>query len=169
MGTNIEIKARVTDMAGLTARAARLSDGPAELITQEDIFFVTPRGRLKLRILAGDLGELIYYERTRGSGPQESCYSIAPTTDPEALRYSLAQAYGVRGVVRKQRRLYMAGSTRIHLDEVEGLGAFMELEVVLAEGDSRSQGEKEAADLMEKLGVKSADLVRGAYIDLLEK
>ena len=78
-------------------------------------------------------------------------------------------ALGVRGVVRKKRYLYLAGQTRIHLDDVEGLGQFMELEVVLRDGQSDADGQSIAEDLMAKLGVRTEDLLEGAYMDLLEK
>ncbi len=81
----------------------------------------------------------------------------------------LELAYGIRGVVRKTRYLYLAGQTRIHLDDVEGLGRFMELEVVLEEGQSDAEGQKIAEDLMSALGVERDDLIDGAYMDLLEK
>jgi predicted adenylyl cyclase CyaB len=112
---------------------------------------------------------LISYHRPDAEGPKASSYAIARTADARALRQVLAAALSVRGVVRKKRLLLLAGRTRIHLDEVEGLGSFMELEVVLAEGDDPVAGEKEAADLMKLLGIKSTDLVRGAYIDLMEE
>jgi predicted adenylyl cyclase CyaB len=75
----------------------------------------------------------------------------------------------VRGVVRKTRYLYLAGQTRIHLDDVEGLGHFMELEVVLRADQSDAEGQAIAEDLMVRLGVRKDDLLEGAYMDLLEK
>lgn len=169
MPENIEIKARVADPEALLARAESLATEETCTILQTDTFFLVPTGRLKVREFADGSGELICYERPDGEGLKTSTYDIARTGDGAALRRVLATVLDVRGVVRKKRLLVMAGRTRIHLDEVEGLGSFMELEVVLAEGDSRSGGEEEAAGLMEKLGITSADLVRGAYIDLLGK
>jgi len=169
MPQNIEIKARVADPEALLARAESLATAAPEVIMQSDTFFRVPRGRLKLREFTGGRGELICYERPDDKGPKTSTYDIAPTGDGAALRRVLGAALEVQGVVRKKRVLVMAGRTRIHLDEVEGLGSFMELEVVLGEGESRVDGEKEAADLMEKLGITPADLVRGAYIDLLTR
>ena len=98
-----------------------------------------------------------------------SSYAIARTNDAGTLRDVLAAALSVRGVVHKKRLLLLAGRTRIHLDEVEGLGSFLELEVVLSKGDDPKVGEKEAAHLMEKLGILPGDLVSGAYIDLMEE
>ena len=72
-------------------------------------------------------------------------------------------------MVRKRRLLYVVGRTRIHLDEVEGLGAFLELEVVLADGEEEAEGEAIARHLMGELGVRDEDRVARAYIDLLEE
>jgi predicted adenylyl cyclase CyaB len=74
----------------------------------------------------------------------------------------------VRGVVRKRRYLYLVGQTRVHLDEVEGLGEFMELEVVLRPEQSDAEGQAIARDLMTRLGIREEDLLEGAYMDLLE-
>jgi predicted adenylyl cyclase CyaB len=168
MASNIEIKARVDDFDALKARAESLSDGPVEVIPQEDTFFKTEKGRLKLRILAPDLGYLIYYERPDQDGPKRSDYHLAETREPDNLKSALALALGIRGVVRKIRYLYMAGQTRIHLDDVEGLGHFMELEVVMREEQSDSEGQAIAEDLMRRLGVQEDALIEMAYMDLLE-
>jgi predicted adenylyl cyclase CyaB len=168
MPTNIEIKARVHDMAGLRARAEAISDTPVQVIPQEDTFFHTPKGRLKLRQLQPDMAQLVYYERPDQDGPKRSNYHIFATNNPQGLKTSLSLALGIRGVVRKTRYLYLAGQTRIHLDDVEGLGQFMELEVVLREGQSDAEGQAIAEKLMTSLGIRKQDLLEGAYMDLLE-
>ncbi|KAM6424701.1 adenylate cyclase CyaB-like [Rhynochetos jubatus] len=124
-------------------------------------------GRLKLRRTPDGRGELIFYERPDAAGPRLSCFRITPTDDPDGLEAVLARALGVLGAVRKRRLLYLVGQTRVHLDSVEGLGDFLELEVVLAEGQSAEDGERVARGLMERLGVREDDLVAGAYLDLL--
>jgi predicted adenylyl cyclase CyaB len=169
MPTNIEIKARARDMGELRSRAQALSDSPVQVISQEDTFFHVPRGRLKLRQLRPDLAQLVYYERPDQDGPKRSNYYIYETNNPEGLKTALSLALGVRGVVRKRRYLYLAGQTRIHLDDVEGLGQFMELEVVLREGQSDAEGQSIAEELMTRLGIQKEDLLEGAYMDLIEK
>ena len=169
MPTNIEIKARVHDMAGLRARAEAISDTPVQVIPQEDTFFHTPKGRLKLRQLQPDQAQLVYYDRPDQDGPKRSSYHIFETNDPQGLKTALRLALGIRGVVRKTRYLYLSGQTRIHLDDVEGLGQFMELEVVLGADQSDAEGQAIAEDLMARLGVRKEDLLEGAYMDLLEK
>ena len=69
--------------------------------------------------------------------------------------------------VVKTRRLFMVGQTRVHCDKVENLGDFMELVVVLSEGESEAYGTEIANVLMAKLGVRKSDLISGAYIDMV--
>lgn len=169
MPANIEIKARVQDPLALRQRAERLSAAPVEVIHQVDTFFHTERGRLKLRELGPASAQLIFYSRPDALGPKRSDYRIFTTDNPAPLKETLSLALGVRGVVRKIRYLYLVGQTRIHLDEVEGLGSFLELEVVLREGQEEAQGQAIARDLMSRLGVGPEALLEGAYIDLIEK
>ena len=167
MARNVEIKARIESVESVFPKAAGLADeGPIEII-QDDTFFPCKNGRLKLRAFSEDEGELIFYRRTDRKGPKESFYLVSPTTSPNTLRESLSQAYGQAGRVRKNRTLFLAGRTRIHLDRVEGLGDFLELEVMLEEGEPVESGEAEARDLMEKLGIRPDQLIEGAYVDLL--
>ena len=168
MPANIEIKARPRNFLEIRSRAEKMSDTPVEVIPQEDTFFNTPQGRLKLRVL-GEHAQLIYYTRPDQEGPKRSDYHLTRSADPQNLKRVLELAYGIRGVVRKTRYLYLIGQTRLHLDDVEGLGQFMELEVVLEEGLTDAQGEKITEDLMAALGVERGDLVDGAYMDLLEQ
>jgi predicted adenylyl cyclase CyaB len=169
MPSNIEIKARLHDIDEIRHRAEELSDTPVEVIPQEDTFFNTSQGRLKLRVVSQDQGQLIYYTRPDQEGPKRSDYHISLTSDPENLKRVLELAFGIRGVVRKTRYLYLVGQTRVHLDDVEGLGQFLELEVVMREGQSDVEGQSIAEGLMAVLGVERGDLLEGAYMDLLEK
>jgi adenylate cyclase len=169
MARNVEIKARVADLAQVEERVRPLADSGPVVIRQEDTFFRVPVGRLKLRVLDGVQGQLIWYRRPDADGPTESDYSIVPIEQHDALRAVLADALGIAGTVRKTRTLYMVGRTRIHLDEVEGLGDFVEIEVVLGEGEPVDAGEAEARGLMDSLGIRQQDLVPAAYVDLLRK
>jgi predicted adenylyl cyclase CyaB len=167
MPRNIEIKARIAGVAGLTQRAALLADAGPAVLEQDDTFFSCPHGRLKLRDQAAAGAELIFYQRADESGPKESFYVRVPVPDPDAMRRLLQLAHGQTGRVRKRRVLFLAGRTRIHLDAVEGLGEFLELEVVLEVGESAEQGILEAQRIMAALGVGPEQLVQGAYVDHL--
>ena len=100
MPSNIEIKAYAKNFEEIKLRAAQLSDTPVQVIPQEDTFFNTPQGRLKLRALTGH-AELIYYTRPDQDGPKRSDYHITRSHDPENLKRVLELAYGIRGVVKK--------------------------------------------------------------------
>ena len=135
MARNIEIKARIESVETIGIKAAALADdGPIELL-QDDTFFTCERGRLKLRVLSATEGQLIFYQRANQRGPTESFFLVAPTLSPDTLRKALSFAYGQAGRVRKHRTLYRVGRTCVHLDRVEELGHFLELEVVLSEGE----------------------------------
>jgi predicted adenylyl cyclase CyaB len=167
MAKNVEIKARIESIDSILPRAGALADsGPIEII-QDDTFFVCDKGRLKLRTFSPDEGQLIFYRRADQRGPKESFYLISHTSSPGSLRESLSLAYGQVGRVRKNRTLFLVGRTRIHLDQVEGLGEFLELEVVLEDGEQVETGEAIAQDLMQKLQILPDQLIEGAYIDLL--
>ncbi|GLU35184.1 class IV adenylate cyclase [Trinickia caryophylli] len=168
MARNIEIKARARAFDALRERAAALSSEAPLIFRQQDFFYDVPRGRLKLRQFDdGTPAELIFYQRDDREGPKASYYTRSPVTNPEAMHSLLATALTTRGIVSKERHVYLTGRTRIHLDRVDGLGDFVELEVVLGADDDEEDGTAEAHEVFEKLGVAAADLVPVAYVDLL--
>lgn len=169
MPRNVEIKARLEDLNAVAAKAAALADQGPIAIAQDDIFFRCDNGRLKLRVFSETEGELIFYRRSDRQGPKESFYVRSPTASPATLREALTLAHGEIGRVIKDRTLYLVGRTRVHLDKVQGLGDFLELEVVLEDGESLEAGVQEAHRLMKALGVAPSQLVGGAYVDLLAK
>jgi predicted adenylyl cyclase CyaB len=167
MPRNIEIKARIPSVQSLIPIAAAIADeGPVEIV-QDDTFFLCDNGRIKLRAFSETEGELIFYRRADQQGPKESFYVRSPTTSPNTLREALSLAYGQAGRVQKHRILFLVGQTRVHLDQVKDLGHFIELEVVLHEGESTELGIAQAHSLMAKLGVDASQLIEGGYVDLL--
>lgn len=169
MPRNIEIKARVAQPSRLLDDVLEIADRGPTVFAQDDTFFACPSGRLKLRMFSATEGQLIFYRRDDLAGPKLSEYVIASTGEPDALRGVLTLAYGVVGRVRKTRTLCFVGATRIHLDDVEGLGHFLELEVVLTPEQTIEQGQTIAEALMQKLSIAPATLVRKAYVDLLDE
>ncbi len=172
MPRNIEIKARLdAGIDALLPRACAVAGTAPELIAQDDSFFCVPQGRLKLRQFADGSAELIHYHRADSAEAKASDYVRVPAPDPAALREALARACGLLGRVQKQRWLLVVDrggfSTRIHLDRVTGLGDFMELEVVLRDGQTDSQGQAVAEALMLELGLQGAPRLAGAYLDML--
>jgi len=168
MAQNIEIKARVADPDRFHRIAATLTDQPPVVLWQVDTFYSVAHGWLKLRTFAPLEGELIGYVREPGREPRSSHYHISPTSDPEGLHRVLSAILPVRGVVRKVRTLYRVGQTRIHIDQVEDLGDFLELEVVLTEGQSKAEGQAIAQHLMASFEVAAESLLSGTYLELFE-
>jgi predicted adenylyl cyclase CyaB len=169
MPRNVEIKARLDNFSAVAAKAAAMAEHGPIAIAQDDTFFRCDNGRLKLRVFSEMEGELIFYRRTDRQGPKESFYVRSPTASPASLREALTLAHGEIGRVVKDRTLYLLGRTRIHLDKVQGLGDFLELEVVLEDGEPLEAGVREAHRLMTDLGIAPSQLVGGAYVDLLTK
>ena len=169
MPRNVEIKAYIESVDVLVPKAAAIADkGPIE-IDQDDTFFYCEAGRLKLRTLSQQEGELIFYRRADQHDPKESYYLRSLTSTPETLRESLTQAYGRTARIQKHRTLFLVGRTRVHLDTVKFLGHFLEIEVVLEEGEPVEAGVREARSVMAGLGIESAQLIEGAYVDLLAR
>lgn len=169
MPSNIEIKAVLTDRIAAEAVAVRLSDAEPQTFQQEDFFFACDGARLKLRVFAPDRGELIRYERADKAETRRSSYVIARTSDPANLLDILTATLGRVGVVRKIRTLYLIGQTRAHLDQVEGLGEFLELEVVLRPGQREEEGQRIAAALLAAFGITKELMIAEAYVDLLRQ
>ncbi|CAJ0574808.1 unnamed protein product, partial [Mesorhabditis spiculigera] len=139
------------DLARIVELAAKLSSSKGTEIKQHDIFYEAPNGRLKMRMLSTEgenRNELIWYNR-----PDDT----------------LSLSMGIKGEVKKIRQLFMVGQTRVHIDTVDGLGDFMELEVCLREEQSLEDGQKIADDLRRELEVAEADLLTGAYMDMINK
>jgi homotetrameric cytidine deaminase len=155
---NLEIKARDADpRRSLEAALALGAEDQGEL-TQRDAYFAGANGRLKLRRQAPGDDELIQYRRPDEAGPRVSEFRVVPTAEAEALEQALDAALGTLVVVEKRRRLLLWEGTRIHLDEVEGLGAFVELEAP-----------EDGADKVDRLSeaLQIAEPVVGSYSDLL--
>ncbi|XP_030763593.1 uncharacterized protein LOC115888141 [Sitophilus oryzae] len=166
---NVEIKAKVKNIVILLQKAKEISQS-SDILKQHDTFYNTTKGRLKLRRFTDSgNGELIFYDRPDTEGPKLSVFKKANVEDIDNLNQVLTEALGSKNEVKKVRHLFLAGQTRIHIDEVENLGNYMELEVCLKPEQTCEEGEKVAYEIMKQLGVQKEDLVSGAYADLLLK
>ena len=182
---NIEVKARAPQgLQPLRAGLQRLGAQPQWTRQQVDTFFVTPRGRLKLResTEGGRLvgAELIPSLRPDEGALRQSRFVVLPVSRPDVLAEVLGEMLGRRLVVRKTRELWLlhGGTVRVHLDRVEALGEFVEVEAVVeteqgpadgsddAEAFARVQRQRVEAVLAE-LGLSPEDLLAAAYADLL--
>jgi predicted adenylyl cyclase CyaB len=167
LSRNIELKARLTDPGAARRVAERLCVGEAEVQRQTDTYFDCARGRLKLREIEGVGAQLIWYERPDQAEPKGSDYLLTPIPEPGVLRQALASALGIRGVVRKTRRIYLLQNVRIHLDEVDGLGSFLEFEAVLDSQTDDAAGRRQVEELRRQFGIAAGDLLTGSYGDML--
>jgi predicted adenylyl cyclase CyaB len=169
MARNIEIKARVAALEHIRAIALSFASEPGGTLRQTDTFFVVSEGRLKVREFTDGTGELIAYDRPNIPGPKPSSYSRHACQNASSLCETLSRVLPVRGVVRKEREVVLIGQTRVHLDTVEHLGTFVELEVVLSDGQSAEHGDRIARELLRTLGISDSNLISVAYIDLLDE
>lgn len=167
--SNLEIKARCADLDAARERACKLATAHIGVDQQVDTYFCTRLGRLKLRESSLSGGQLVPYLRPDAAGPRRSDYVVIPVEDPDAVRALLSKLLGVHRVVRKRREIFLASNVRIHLDAVEGLGTFLELEAVFEGGpEVEAREQAKVAALMRELGVEQEDLVATSYEALLE-
>ncbi|MCC6704796.1 MAG: class IV adenylate cyclase [Thermomicrobiales bacterium] len=170
---NLELKVAVEAGAfeEIVRRARKL--GASVTVSQVDTYFAVPSGRLKLREISegsNRRAELIGYSRPNEEGARWSEYYRADFR-PEQIAPLIAmmkQTIGVRTVVSKEREVVVTGRTRIHLDQVEGLGRFVELETVVGEEPGDSGADQELADVAGMLGLYDHPVVAGSYSDLIE-
>lgn len=168
MPLNVEIKARSTAHDRIRAI---LEGEQARFVGEDhqiDTYFHVPRGRLKLR--EGTIEHaLIFYERTDSAGPKTShVHLYRPAPDP-ALKALLTAALSVRVVVDKRRAIYFVENVKFHLDRVERLGTFVEIEAIDTDG---TRGEAalraQCEHFLRLFEIEESDLVRRSYSDLLE-
>jgi homotetrameric cytidine deaminase len=165
---NVELKARDPDPEATLARSLALGAVEAGVLVQRDTYFAGRDGRLKLRVEQGDeRAELIAYRRPDSAEASQSSYVLAPVEEPDALAEALDAALGTTVVVAKRRRLLLWEGVRIHLDEVEGLGSFVEFEAVLPDAGDVEAARAKVAQLRESLGIVDDQLVSVGYSDLL--
>jgi homotetrameric cytidine deaminase len=164
---NVELKARDPDPARTLALALEAGAEDLGEITQRDTYFSGARERLKLREQEPGESELIAYGRPDETQARVSEYRRVPVGDPRALREALDAGLGTLVVVDKRRRLLLWDGVRIHLDEVDGLGSFLELEAVAPEGSDLSAERAKVERLRGELAVEDGNLVAGSYSDLL--
>jgi adenylate cyclase class IV len=138
-------------------------------LLQRDTYFHAVQGRLKLREAPGAVAELISYRRADRGGPKVSNYRIVPVLDPPAMIAALDDALGIRAVVEKARRLLLWRNVRIHLDEVAGLGSFLELEAVSDAPGGLYAEEAKISELRTALDIEDDVLVARGYVDLLAR
>jgi adenylate cyclase, class 2 len=163
---NLEAKFRLPDLEQARAIAETIGFVFQRVLSQSDTFFVVGHGKLKLREQS-DGASLIHYRRDRVASLDLSHYQIVPVSNPQATLEILTDALGVLSQVRKQRVLLLRNNIRLHLDRVEGLGEFGEIEAVVEPGGSAEAYREEVAAILAALVVRDADLVDVSYFELM--
>ncbi|HWR16968.1 MAG TPA: class IV adenylate cyclase [Terriglobales bacterium] len=132
---------------------------------QVDTYFFVPTGRLKLR--EGNIeNSLIFYSRPDQAGPKLSDVTMSAVPPGSDLRAVLSKALGVLVTVDKHREIYFVDNVKIHLDRVEGLGTFIEVEAIGTEEDlPRLKGQCDS--FRKEFGVSDSQLMQGSYSDML--
>lgn len=170
MSRNVEAKYAVPSLDNVRSAAAALADRPSCVLQQTDTFFTVPAGRLKLRVeSSGDprSAHLIAYHRPDQDAARISHYEIYFTNQPERLKETLSHTCAIIAEVIKARELYLTRNTRIHLDTVQDLGTFVEIEVVMDPNETEEDAQREFRRVADALGLNTDWIEPAAYVDLL--
>lgn len=167
---NIEIKASCTNAIEIRKYLLEKKAEFKGVDMQTDTYFNVSNGRLKLR--QGNIeNSLIYYNRENIAGPKISeVHLFQVENNSELLKAILKNANGIKVVVKKKREIYFIENVKFHIDEVEGLGNFVEIEAIDKDG---SLGEEiirqQCAFYLTQFGITEENLLTHSYSDLLMK
>lgn len=166
---NVEIKARCTDPAAIRHYLLAHNAEFNGVDEQTDTYFQVPNGRLKLR--EGRIeNNLIQYNRPNQAGPKNSDFKLVKVPDAAGLKTALTASLGIKVVVRKKREIYFIGNVKFHIDEVPGLGSFMEIEagnIGTGAGLDQPALLEQCQHYMQQLGIRNEDLIQVSYSDML--
>jgi predicted adenylyl cyclase CyaB len=164
---NIEIKARTSQQGFIREYLQKAGADFKGTDLQTDTYFVVPNGRLKLR--QGKIeNNLIWYQRSDQEGPKQSNFSLTPVPDGEGLKAILEKALGIKVTVTKTREIYYIGNIKFHIDTLEGLGHFVEIEAGNKLADIPVEKLQEQCRFyMKEFGIREEDLLANSYSDML--
>jgi predicted adenylyl cyclase CyaB len=165
MPQNLELKARIPSVSEAVRTAHRLKARAKGILRQCDIYYMVPRGRLKLRIINNRSAELIFYSRPNNKGSRYSDYLVLPVGNAKLTNALCRAAFGQKVVIEKKRRLFIYKNSRIHLDEVNGLGTFIEFEILVRYG--KRQAQKLLEVLTKEFAITHAAILGISYSDML--
>ena len=165
---NLEAKFSIEDAPLARARAEEIGFSMRGTLGQRDTFFVVANGKLKLREEA-DGAALIHYSRAHEGTLEVSNYEIVPVADPDALHAMLTKALGIVAEVHKVRTLLIRRNVRLHLDRVEGLGSFGEIEAVVGEDETPEIYRIEVDEILTVLEVTPAKLISESYFEMMAR
>jgi predicted adenylyl cyclase CyaB len=164
---NIELKARDADPNRSLGVCEALGAVDHGVLVQRDTYFDVPRSRLKLREEEDAPSQLISYARPEEVEERLSCYRLVEIADAAGLKAALSESLGTRVVVSKRRRLFLWRDVRIHLDRVDGLGAFLEFEAVAPGHSDLIEERQKVRQLRKAFAIKSENLIDRSYSDLI--
>lgn len=165
----VELKTRVGGLATVRDKLVQCGAVRLETLRQIDTYYEVPKGRLKFREIQGEAdGKLVYYERENVAEIRESFVFIVATYQPQAFKQVLERILTIKAVVAKTREVYILEGVRVHLDEVDTLGSFVEFELATSM-DSKQQGRdlRKLEELGGRLGVNLQNLEHLSYGDLV--
>ena len=167
--TNIEIKARCTEPEKITEILAEQGADFKGIDNQTDTYYKVPKGRLKLR--QGNIeNSLIFYERSDQPGPKRADVRLFALDNDSALFGVLSSALEVLVVVKKKREIYFIDNVKFHIDEVDCLGSFVEIEAIDAQGRIGTEKlTQQCAEYMQLFEITKDQLVSCSYSDMLLK
>ena len=166
---NIEIKARCNNPEHIRQYLLLNKADFKGMDEQTDTYFTVTNGRLKLR--EGKIeNNLIFYERNNQAGPKSSHFNLVKIEDANGLKEVLTKACGIKVTVKKKREIYYISNVKFHIDEVPGLGSFVEIEAGNVLKDiSREQLQQQCEFYMKEFKIAKEDLIEMSYSDMLLK
>ncbi|MEO7982790.1 MAG: class IV adenylate cyclase [Bacteroidota bacterium] len=164
---NVEIKAKCNGTSFARDYLKKSGADFRGVDEQTDTYFTVPNGRLKLR--EGTIeNNLIFYERSNQAGPKNSHFQLVKIEDAKGLKEALTKSIGIKVVVKKKREIYYIKNVKFHIDEVPGLGSFVEIEAGNIQADLSQEDLKKQCDFyMQELGIKVENLIDVSYSDML--
>lgn len=134
---------------------------------QKDTYFLTRKGRLKLR--EGNIeNSLIFYNRPDLDGPKQSDVNLVRLSPESGVRETLRKANGIKVVVNKSREIFFIDNVKFHIDEVEGLGSFIEIEAIDSDGSyGLEKLQKQCDEYIGIFKIQNDDFLNNSYSDMI--
>jgi adenylate cyclase class 2 len=164
---NVEIKARCNNQDAIREYLKANNADFRGIDHQIDTYFNVPNGRLKLR--EGEIENfLIHYERSDQEGPKQSKVTLYTSQPGSTLKEALTKALGILVVVDKEREIYFIENVKFHVDVVENLGTFMEIEAIDKDANiGKDKLNEQCNKYLKEMGIKDENLISVSYSDLL--
>jgi predicted adenylyl cyclase CyaB len=161
---NFEIKCRISNLSAIKEKLSSDRNYKYSVEKQRDIYYNVKSGRLKLRIINEKNSDLIYYNRKEKNSERVSNFVISSTLNFRELNFIMTEQFKVMVIVNKKREIFVKDNIRIHLDTVNKLGKFLEIEIMFKD---LNKAKKLMEELKEMLNLNSKDFIKSSYSDLL--